>query len=224
MPTPIPIPADTPTITPPNTSTPLPTATTAATETPDPLLRDSVNVGDWLASDQTGKIGAYFATYWRNIGLDVPLTDEEMQLCLQKKAAETTPPTMALSGLAADCICEYGPNEACEPTAEATPETPPASVPFPDLDRNTEAYLNQEIILNGTAIQVIEDGQSYTVRLAVDDQPDQIVLILCFTENRILENDRLTVIGLVMGRETMQTVLGQPVTLPWVFAQSCTIN
>ena len=67
----------------------------------------------------------------------------------------------------------------------------------------------------------MEDRKSYTLRVAINDEYDKIILVSIPAEynNRVIaEDDHITLYGLVKGRQSYETVFKATKTLPYMVA------
>lgn len=92
---------------------------------------------------------------------------------------------------------------------------------YDEIARNPDNYKLQAAKFRGKVIQVIEDGNDVTMRLNITKGrytwSDTIYVEYSrkdSSESRILEDDIITVYGLMMGTVTYKTVLGASVTIP----------
>ncbi len=109
---------------------------------------------------------------------------------------------------------------------QATYRASAVSPDIRELTRNTEQYVGTVVYYTGEVLQVIEDKAifsdrvTYTIRLAVSGNFDQVVVAKLTYEGgmglRPLEGDNIRIWGPVTGRESYQTVLGAQVVLPSV--------
>ncbi len=93
-------------------------------------------------------------------------------------------------------------------------------VTYDDLARDTERYEKKIIMLTGRVLQVVDSGESAVLRLAVDGDAKDVVILQYpgYSERRLLVDDNIRVYGTVLGRIDYETVLGQQVTAPAVTA------
>lgn len=93
---------------------------------------------------------------------------------------------------------------------------------YEDLARNPDDYLAEKVTFYGRVLQVMEGDGVVQVRLAVDDNYDNIMLIEItedlITDGRLLEDDFITVKGLSFGLYEYTATLGQSITVPAVIA------
>lgn len=93
---------------------------------------------------------------------------------------------------------------------------------YEDLARNPDNHLAMKVTFYGRVLQVMEGDGVAQIRLAVDDNYDNIILIEIsedlITDGRILEDDFITVKGLSFGLYEYTATLGQSITIPAVIA------
>ena len=92
-----------------------------------------------------------------------------------------------------------------------------------DYDKwnHDEIALDTKVRVYGKVLQAIEDGKNYTLRVAINDDYDKIILVLIPSEfnNRVIaEDDHITLYGLVKGRQSYETVFKATKTLPLMVA------
>ncbi|WKY45969.1 hypothetical protein Q5O14_07705 [Eubacteriaceae bacterium ES2] len=101
-------------------------------------------------------------------------------------------------------------------------------VPYDELARYPDNYLNKNIVIIGKVTQVIEDGSTLQCRIAIDDDYDQMCFVdyslVSSDQGRILEDDYVTFWGSYYGLLTYQTVLGANQTIPSMLAIYSQIN
>lgn len=96
-------------------------------------------------------------------------------------------------------------------------------VTYEQIARSTESYIGRPVQFSGRAVQVIESGRNYDLRVAWGRDMGDIVYVRWAGE-RVLESDNVRVCGTVLGRITYTTVLGAQVTVPEVRAQYLTTS
>lgn len=93
---------------------------------------------------------------------------------------------------------------------------------FEDLARNPDDHLAKKVTFYGRVLQVMEGDGVVQVRLAVDDNYDNIILIEIsedlITDGRLLDDDFITVKGLSFGLYEYTATLGQSITIPAIIA------
>lgn len=96
-------------------------------------------------------------------------------------------------------------------------------VTYENLARTPDDYLGKKVKFNGKVIQVMEDDKETQIRLAVNDNYDTILYLgipkTLTTNNRILENDEITIMGKSAGLLTYQSTMGGNITIPSVLVE-----
>lgn len=97
------------------------------------------------------------------------------------------------------------------------------AVTYDDLARDTERYIDRNVVVHGRVVQVIEgvSGRAVVLLVAVDDGD----LVLAHHNGvRVLRNDDVAVYAIVKGRTTYTTVLGARITVPELTVTLIDIN
>ena len=84
-----------------------------------------------------------------------------------------------------------------------------------------EIAVDTKVRVYGKGLQAMEDGKAYTLRVAINDDYDKIILVSIPSEynNRVIaEDDHITLYGLVKGRQSYETVFKATKTLPLMVA------
>ncbi len=90
-------------------------------------------------------------------------------------------------------------------------------VTFSQLARNPEEHISRKFTFTGTVVQLLEGDGEITLRFAIDDDYDQIILVSYFpsiVNQRVLEDDELTIYGFSIGTHTYESTMGQSITVP----------
>lgn len=117
-----------------------------------------------------------------------------------------------------------------EPPTEAPtepPTEPPTEKPFSEyrtditydqLARTPDDYKNEDLVLRGKVIQVIEADFATQFRIAINDDYNCIIYALYEDKDtpRVLENDEITLYGCSLGLIDYSTVLGATITVPLI--------
>ena len=80
-----------------------------------------------------------------------------------------------------------------------------------------EIAVDTKVRVYGKVLQAMENGKAYTLRVAINDDYDKIILVSIPSEynNRVIaEDDHITLYGLVKGRQSYETVFKATKTLP----------
>lgn len=84
-----------------------------------------------------------------------------------------------------------------------------------------EIAVDTKVRVYGKVLQAMENGKAYTLRVAINDDYDKIILVSIPSEynNRVIaEDDHITLYGLVKGRQSYETVFKATKTLPLMIA------
>lgn len=91
-------------------------------------------------------------------------------------------------------------------------------ITFDQLARTPNDYKGKKVKFRGTIIQVIEGVSSSQYRFAVNDDYDKIMLLTIpnaqINNNRILEDDTITIFGISKGLITYESTMGGDITIP----------
>lgn len=160
----------------------------------------------------------------------------------QPAAAHATPPQkgstwktlgialLAIIGLAflnnfVQGFLGVAPATADQPAAEPTltisqMQAQAVTLAFDDLARNTEQHQGKLLNLSGEIAQVLEDGDAANLRVNLDGDMSQMVVVHypSYATARVLDGDTVQMIARVDGRVTYETVLNSEVTAPLLTA------
>jgi len=84
-----------------------------------------------------------------------------------------------------------------------------------------EIAVDTKVRVYGKVLRAMENGKAYTLRVAINDDYDKIILVSIPSEynNRVIaEDDHITLYGLVKGRQSYETVFKATKTLPLMVA------
>lgn len=94
---------------------------------------------------------------------------------------------------------------------------------YQDIERNPDNYKDKPAVFKGKVIQVSEGSFGITTfRVATKGESDNIVYVTYKkqeNEARILEDDIITIYGVLDGVTTYKSVLGHEITLPSIRAK-----
>lgn len=95
-------------------------------------------------------------------------------------------------------------------------------ITFNDLARTPDDYKGEKVKFKGKVLQVVEDDEEITIRLAVDNDYDKV--ILCgyspdLVSSRILEDDIITIYAISLGVTSYKSTLGGNITIPAVWIE-----
>ncbi len=92
-------------------------------------------------------------------------------------------------------------------------------ITFDQLARTPDDYKGKKVKFTGEVVQVIEGDGEVDIRLAVDDDWDDIILGFydpSIVSSRVLEDDKITIYGVSEGLYTYESTLGGNITVPLV--------
>ena len=96
------------------------------------------------------------------------------------------------------------------------------------MARNPDTYLAEKVKFSGRIIQVMKGEEHSQFRFAVDDNYDQVLYIEIsedqLSNNRLLEDDYITIRGTSYGEYTYTSALGGEITVPGVVVDSFELN
>ncbi|WP_233054959.1 transcriptional regulator [Lacticaseibacillus paracasei] len=97
-----------------------------------------------------------------------------------------------------------------------------SGITYDQLARNPEQNEGEYVKFTGKVLQVQEDGNDTTLRVAIDGDYDHVIMVtynLLFTpDSHILEDDKITFYGQSKGRTTYEATSGRNITVPLVDA------
>ncbi|MDG5471471.1 toxin regulator [Jeotgalibacillus sp. ET6] len=92
-------------------------------------------------------------------------------------------------------------------------------ITYDQLARTPDEFIDSKVKFYGEVVQVME-GDGYTqIRLAVNEDYDNIILAefgSSITDSRILENDLITIMGISDGLISYESTMGGTITIPSV--------
>ena len=120
--------------------------------------------------------------------------------------------------------------ESSPSSSSSVPSKPKVTVDndkanYSEVDYNSwnhdEIAVDTKVRVYGKVLQAMENGKAYTLRVAINDDYDKIILVSIPSEynNRVIaEDDHITLYGLVKGRQSYETVFKSTKTLPLIVA------
>ena len=120
--------------------------------------------------------------------------------------------------------------ESSPSSSSSVPSKPKVTVDndkanYSEVDYNSwnhdEIAVDTKVRVYGKVLQAMENGKAYTLRVAINDDYDKIILVSIPSEynNRVIaEDDHITLYGLVKGRQSYETVFKSTKTLPLMVA------
>ncbi|MCL5457582.1 carboxypeptidase-like regulatory domain-containing protein [Loigolactobacillus coryniformis] len=96
------------------------------------------------------------------------------------------------------------------------------TIAYDSLARTPDDYKGEKVAFTGTVLQVMEDDDENELRVAIDDDYDNVVLVGydpdIMSGSRILEDDTVTFYGESVGTMTYESTMGGDITIPAVLA------
>lgn len=93
-------------------------------------------------------------------------------------------------------------------------------ITYDQLARTPDKYEGEKIKFKGEVLQVIEEDEAVTIRLAVNGNYDDVIIggyDSSLVDSRVLEGDTITIYGESGGLYSYDAVLGNPVTIPLIY-------
>ncbi len=150
-----------------------------------------------------------------------------------EKFTEKTPTTVSRNTTSQNSSSSSSSSKASSsttPSSSSVPSKPKITVDkdkanYSEVDYNQwnhdEIAVDTKVRVYGKVLQAMEDGKAYTLRVAINDDYDKIILVSIPSEynNRVIaEDDHITLYGLVKGRQSYETVFKATKTLPLMVA------
>ena len=138
--------------------------------------------------------------------------------------------TSSSSSKASSSTTPSSSRESSSSSSSSVPSKPKITVDndkanYGEVDDNKwnhdEIAVDTKVRVYGKVLQAMEDGKAYTLRVAINDDYDKIILVSIPSEykNRVIaEDDHITLYGLVKGRQSYETVFKATKTLPLMVA------
>lgn len=134
-----------------------------------------------------------------------------------KKAAEESE-IKATSESIARANSESKAKEAAEKAAEKNPDSYKSGITYDQVARNPDDYLGKKINFTGRVLQVMESGSKVQLRLGVDGNYDNVILVEANTSalngGRVLEDDLVTAAGYSAGIMSYKSTIGGKISIP----------
>lgn len=107
--------------------------------------------------------------------------------------------------------------------AEQEPTQYKTGITFDQIARTPDDYEGKKIEFTGKVLQVMEDDDNTEIRLAVDGDYDNVILVDVDSDimngSRILEDDLVTISGVSDGTTTYESTSGANITIPAMTAK-----
>lgn len=95
-------------------------------------------------------------------------------------------------------------------------------ITYSNLARNPEDYKGKKIKFKGEVVQVIEGDDTVQIRLAVNNDYDDILFCeydSSIVSSRVLEDDKITIYGVSVGTITYESTMGGQITIPAAYIE-----
>lgn len=100
-------------------------------------------------------------------------------------------------------------------------------ITYQELARTPDDYMGEKIKFSGKVIQLIEGTDEIQLRFAVNDDYDQMLYLAYspnIVEQRVLEDDYLTIYGTSFGTISYESTLGGNITIPAALVDKIDFN
>ena len=167
-------------------------------------------------------------TFILSIGLSGNMYENKSTV--SKKTTSQNSSTSSSSSKASSSTTPSSSRESSSSSSSSVPSKPKITVDndkanYGEVDYNKwnhdEIAVDTKVRVYGKVLQAMEDGKAYTLRVAINDDYDKIILVSIPSEynNRVIaEDDHITLYGLVKGRQSYETVFKATKTLPLMVA------
>lgn len=116
-----------------------------------------------------------------------------------------------------------GSNESSEASSTINTADYNTGITYEQIARTPDDYKGKNITLTGKVIQVVEGDDETDLRVAVDGNYDNIVMVGydpdIMNGSRILENDKITFYAESLGTTTYKSTMGGKITVPLALAK-----
>lgn len=95
-------------------------------------------------------------------------------------------------------------------------------ITYDQLARTPDDYINEKVKFSGRVVQVLEGDGDTTIRLAVNDNYDTILIgsyDSTIVSSRVLEEDMITIMGTSAGLYSYESTMGGTITIPSVIIE-----
>lgn len=167
-------------------------------------------------------------TFILSIGLSGNMYENKSTV--SKKTTSQNSSSSSSSSKASSSTTPSSSKESSSSSSSSVPSKPKITVDndkanYGEVDYNSwnhdEVAVNTKVRVYGKVLQAMEDGKAYTLRVAINDDYDKVILVSIPSEynNRVIaEDDHITLYGLAKGRQSYETVFKATKTLPLMVA------
>ena len=154
----------------------------------------------------------------------------ENKSTVSKKTTSQNSSTSSSSSKASSSTTPSSSKESSSSSSSSVPSKPKITVDndkanYGEVDYNSwnhdEIAVDTKVRVYGKVLQAMEDGKAYTLRVAINDDYDKVILVSIPSEynNRVIaEDDHITLYGLAKGRQSYETIFKSTKTLPLMVA------
>lgn len=96
-------------------------------------------------------------------------------------------------------------------------------ITYEQIARNPDDYIGEKLKFSGKVVQLIEGESENELRFAVDDDYDNMIYLAydsSIVDQRILEDDYITIYGTSFGTITYESTMGGNITIPSVLVDN----
>lgn len=100
-------------------------------------------------------------------------------------------------------------------------------ITYDQLARRPDDYMGEQMKFSGKVVQVIEGNGETQLRFAVNDDYDQMIYLAynpAIVDQRVLEDDYLTIYGTSLGTMSYEATSGATITIPAAFIDIIEFN
>lgn len=114
---------------------------------------------------------------------------------------------------------DYSSSQSSNSSSEdSNPDSYKTGITYDQIARSPNDYKGKQMQFTGKVIQVIEDDGAVQIRLAVEGNSDNIILVnidnSLLNGSRVLEDDLVTASGISKGTVSYESTLGGKITVP----------
>lgn len=93
-----------------------------------------------------------------------------------------------------------------------------STIPYDSLARTPKENMSKKVTYNGEVVQVMEDDKLTELRVAIDENHDNIMYCIVPTsilhDTHILEDDNVKIYGITSGLKSYESTMGGKITIP----------
>lgn len=147
---------------------------------------------------------------------------ESSEIASSKSASSASEASSKASSKAAESSSRAAALSSSE-AVDKDPNSYKTGITYEQVARTPDDYEGKKVQFTGKVIQVIEDKSETQIRLAVDGDSDNIILVGfdpdILNGSRVLEDDLVTVSGTSVGTVSYKSTMGGKITIPAMAAK-----